>query len=194
MMSSKKDQTKTKILEATWYLLESGDYQDVHMTHIAKKAGVSRQAVYLHYKTRADLLIATTRYIDTVKNIDLLLDPSRQATSGIERLELFISMWADYIPEIYGVAKALSAMKDTDDAAKEAWDDRMRALRQGCAAAVKALKKDGKLSDDYTLPTATDLLWTLMSIHNWEQLTQECGWSHKQYKNNLTETALKILQ
>ncbi|NQZ14799.1 MAG: TetR/AcrR family transcriptional regulator [Alphaproteobacteria bacterium] len=192
-MSSKKDETQSKILEATWKLLESGDYQSVHMAHIAKKAGVSRQAVYLHFKTRAELLNATTRYIDTVKDVDLRFGPTREATEGIDRLEKFISAWVDYIPEIYGVARALIALRDTDEAARDAWDDRLNSLKSGCDKTIKALKKDGELTETLSVSKATDALWALISIHSWEQLVLGCKWSQKQYKDYLIASAKKIL-
>ena len=78
-------------------------------------------------------------------------------------------------------AKLFMAMQDSDDAAAAAWDDRMQAVRHGCEAAVKALKKDGALTPDYSVKQGTDILWTLLSVRNWEQLTQECGWSQKKY-------------
>ena len=56
-MSSEKNSTKFRILEATRKLLESGD-KNVRMSDIAKAVGISRQALYLHYPNRADLLIA----------------------------------------------------------------------------------------------------------------------------------------
>ena len=71
-MSSDRINTKTRILEVTWSLLESGN-KAIRMADIAKVAGVSRQALYLHFPGRAELLIATTRHIDTVKNVDELL-------------------------------------------------------------------------------------------------------------------------
>lgn len=61
------------------------------MSDIAKAVGISRQALYLHFPTRAELLIATTRHIDSVKNIDARLADSRVATSGRDRLVSFIS-------------------------------------------------------------------------------------------------------
>lgn len=192
-MSSKKDETQRKILEATWILLESGDYQSVHMAHIAKKAGVSRQAVYLHFKTRAELLNATTRYIDTVKNADLRFEPTREAMEGIDRLEKFISAWVDYIPEIYGVARALIAMKDTDEAARDAWDDRMNSLKNGCGKTIEALRKDGELTENLSVSKATEALWSLISIHSWELLVVSCNWSQEQYKDYLISSAKKIL-
>ncbi|MEO1505580.1 MAG: helix-turn-helix domain-containing protein, partial [Pseudomonadota bacterium] len=84
-MSSAESDTRTRILQAAWRLLEEGA-AGVRMSDIAKAAGVSRQAVYLHFPTRAKLLIDTTRYVDEVKNIDDRLAASRAAT-GIDRLD-----------------------------------------------------------------------------------------------------------
>ena len=68
-MSSNRINTKSRILEVTWRLLESGN-KAIRMADIAKAAGVSRQALYLHFPSRAELLVATTRHIDKVKNVD----------------------------------------------------------------------------------------------------------------------------
>ena len=121
------------------------------------------------------------------------LPRSRSAETGIERLNAFIEAWGNYIPEIYGVWKALMTMSQTDAAAKFAWQERMQAVRHGCEAAVRALKTDGVLSPDYTTKTATDILWTLLSVRNWEQLTGECGWSQRQYIEKMKVVARKIL-
>lgn len=180
-MSSKIPETRDRILNAAWKLLEANKGEGVRMADIAKKAGISRQALYLHFTRRSELLIATTRYIDEVKDSDARLEPSRTAKTGTERLDAFIDAWGNYIPEVYGVAKALLAMKDTDDAAALAWNDRMQAMRHGCEAAIRALDRDGTLSSDHTPKQATDILWTMLSVRNWEQLTIECGWTKKKY-------------
>ena len=192
-MSSAKIDTRTRILESTWKLLESDGGETVRMSDIAKAAGVSRQAVYLHFPNRADLLIATTRHLDDVLNVDARLEKSRAADSGIERLTAFIDAWGNYIPEIHGVARALLAMKDTDAEADAAWRDRMQVVRHGCAAAVKALKADGDLREGLSVEKATDLLWTLLSVRNWEHLRSDCGWSQRQYIEVMTSSARRLL-
>lgn len=151
------------------------------MGDIAKAAGITRQAVYLHFASRADLLVAATKYLDEVLDVDRRLAPSRAATSGVERLALYIDCWGNYIPEIYGVAKALLLAQDTDEAAAAAWKDRMLAMRDGCRAAIDALHADGKLASEWTPQRATDALWTMLLVPNWENLTIECGWSTEQY-------------
>lgn len=180
-MSSDSNPTRAKILTAARSLLEQGSGSQVRMSDIARASGISRQAVYLHFATRAELLIALTRWMDEVNDIDGLLAESRAATQGKARLLAFVAAWCGYIPQIHGVARALMAMQDSDPEARAAWQDRMQAVRQGCAAAVAALARDGMLRRDLSEETATDLLWTLLSVRSWEQLCIDCGWSQDHY-------------
>ena len=187
-MSSDPINTKTRILDVTWNLLENGD-KTVRMSDIAKAAGISRQALYLHFPNRAELLVATTRHIDVVKNVDARLERSRSATSGVERLHAFIEGWGGYIPQIHGMSVALRAMRSTDKEAAAAWNDRMKAVRHGCEAAVQAISQDGSLTRDLTEDAATDLLWTLLSVENWERLVKDCGWTQSAYEKTIKQTA-----
>jgi len=180
-MSSENSETRSRILDATVRMLEEHGGRGVRMGDIAKAAGLSRQAVYLHFASRTELLVAATRYLDKVLDVDRRLAPSRAATSGAERLALYIDCWGHYIPEIHGVAKALLLARDTDEAAAAAWNDRMLAMRDGCHAAIEALHSDGKLAREWTPNRATDALWTMLLVPNWENLTGECGWSTQQY-------------
>jgi AcrR family transcriptional regulator len=170
-------------------MLEQHGGRGVRMGDIAKESGISRQAVYLHFASRTELLVAATRYLDEKLDVDTRLGPSRAATTGVERLALYIECWGNYIPDIYGVAKALLLAQDTDDAAATAWKDRMAAMRDGCRAAVDALDADGSLATGWTKQTATDALWTMLLVPNWEALTNECGWSTKQYIQQMKSVA-----
>ena len=180
-MSSENIETRARILKATVRILEKHGGRGVRMGDIAKAAGISRQAVYLHFASRADLLVAATRYLDEILDVDSRLAPSRAASSGTERLALFIDCWGHYIPEIYPVAKALLLALDTDDAAAAAWDDRMLALRDGCRAAIETLHADGKLAPEWTTDKAIDVLWTMLLVPNWENLTDKCSWTTQEY-------------
>ena len=180
-MSSENTETRSRILESTVRMLEEHGGKGVRMGDIAKESGISRQAVYLHFASRTELLVAATRYLDEILDVDKRLAPSRAATSGIERLPLYIDCWGNYIPEIYGVGKALMLAQDTDEAAAAAWDDRMAAMRDGCRAAIDALHADKMLSPGWTRQKATDALWAMLLVPQWEALTIECGWSTKQY-------------
>ncbi|WP_425404314.1 TetR/AcrR family transcriptional regulator [Hwanghaeella sp.] len=192
-MSRDGSETREKILSCTLDLLEAGDPARVRMSDIAKAAGVSRQAVYLHFPSRADLLIAATRLDDERRGVAERLAASRNAETGRERLDAYTACWADYLPEIHGLAKAFLAMVETDEEAARAWNARMQDMREGCEAAVEALKKDGDLAPGLTVKTATDLYWMLLSIRNWELLTRQCGWSRKDYKKHVMAAARRLL-
>ena len=178
-MSSEHENTRTRILSAALKLLEAG--QKTRMSDIARAAGVSRQALYLHFETRADLMIATTLHLDDLNDSDALLAESRAAATGVARLDAYIEAWGGYIPMVYRVAKPIMLMAETDEAAKVAWDGRMEAMRQGCAAAVEALARDGRLRSEFDVETATDILWAQLSVPTWEALTQTRGWSQTDY-------------
>jgi len=189
--------TRDRILQATLDLLEAGPSDPkrgagVRMTDIARAAGISRQALYLHFPTRADLLIAATHHLDAIKGSDDRLAPSRAAATGLERLDAFIEAWGAYIPEVYGVGKALMAMSDSDEAADTAWRQRMQDMREGCEAAIEDLDRDGMLALAFTREQATDLLWTMLSIRSWESLTIDCGWSQSDYTRSLKHAARRI--
>jgi AcrR family transcriptional regulator len=162
------------------------------MSDIAKAADVSRQALYLHFKTRAELLIETTYYVDRIKGGEARLIPSRTAKTGEARLDAFVEAWGNYIPDIYGVAKAFLTLQETDAEAAAAWSTRMQDMREGCAAAIEKLAHDGTLSPNLPPERATDLLWTLLSVRNWEQLTQTCGWPQEDYVEEMKAMARRL--
>ena len=68
-MSSKEKNTRDRILHATWQLMEQNLGKTISMSDVAKAAGISRQAVYLHFQSRTDLMVATSSYVDELKNL-----------------------------------------------------------------------------------------------------------------------------
>ena len=180
-MSSEVKDTKTRILEAAWLLMEERRSQDVSMSSIAKAAGISRQAVYLHFASRTELMIATMHYVDEVKGLNERLAKFREATTGIGQLNACVEIWGNYIPEIYGLAKALLRARDTDEAMAAAWNESMNCLRDICQEIIGTLELEGLLATEWSSEEATDMLWTMISISHWEHLTIECGWSTPQY-------------
>jgi len=190
-MRAESTATRRRILDVTWKLMEKNVGRGVRMSDIAKEAGVSRQAVYLHFKSRAELLIATTRYVDEVKGVDARLAKTLNVESGREHLSAWIEFWGDHAPEIHGIARALMADLDTDDAAAAAWQDRMQAVRRGCKGVIEHLDRDGALAPAWTVATATDLLAAMLSVRQWEQLTIESGWSREEYVKRLDLQAFR---
>jgi AcrR family transcriptional regulator len=185
--------TRERLLDATWRLLERHQGQGVRLVDIAHAAGVSRQALYLHFGSRADLFVATVRHVDAVlevpgwvARIQQAGEPG-QAVRGVEEL---VAFWGTYLPEIYGLVKALLAQRETDEAAAAAWADRMQAFYQGCHFVIAQLAREALLAPIWTVQSATDFLWALLSTENWERLTIERGWSQADYIKR-TQLAVK---
>ncbi|MFK7767726.1 MAG: TetR/AcrR family transcriptional regulator [Mariniblastus sp.] len=183
-MSSNKSETKSKILAAALKLLTSNAGKDVRMSDIAKRAGVSRQAIYLNFESRTELMIATVQYGDDVNGAQEQVKPWRDA-SGVEKLDAWIEFWGNYLPQIFGVAKALMLARETDEAAAAAWQDRMADIRRSCQITIQSLSDDDQLADTWKVKTAGEMLSAMLSVSNFEQLTVERKWSTKQYVKNM---------
>jgi len=180
-MSSTKLSTSQRILETTWRLMERSRGQGARIEDIAEMAGVSRQAVYLHFGSRAELLTATAYYLDDVLHAYERSQQICAGKTGVSALDAYIEWWGNYIPDVYGLAKALIAVKDTDEAATAAWNDRMRASYDHCLKVVRGLATEGVLAPMWTIEEAADFLWAAISIQTWESLVLERGWSTATY-------------
>jgi len=180
MSSRNSEYTRGKILKATWKLLSSAG-QQTRMIDVAKEAGVSRQAVYLHFPSRAELLIATTEYIDTVEDVAGSMRAVRDVQGGKQKLRTFMQTWGNYIPVIYPVARTLLELKDSDADAAEAWANRMQLLRGVCKTIVEELHKEKNLTQGMSVKEATDVMWSLISVRFWELLSIERGVKQKRY-------------
>lgn len=192
-MSSKNPSTRDRILKSTQDLLEAGRVAEVRMADIAKLAGISRQALYLHFPNRAELLVATTRYLDEVQGIDARVEADVMGTEGVQRLNAFLENWGTHIPHIQGVASALMQMMDSDAEAAAAWENRMTAIRRLCKRCIDSLQDAGKLTDDLNRKQAVDTLYMLVSVRNWEVLVKDCGWSQQAYLRHIKRTAHRVL-
>jgi len=175
--------------------MEEKHGQDVYMRDIAKAAGISRQALYLHFTNRTDLMIATVQYVDEVKGLYDKLTSLEEAKTSTELLERCVDIWCNYIPEIYGMAKALLKTRDTDEATAAAWDGAMGCLRDLCETIIKRMEKEKILDPKWSRREAVDMMMTIISFYNWEQLVMEYGWSQKKYikwiKTLLKQTFIK---
>jgi hypothetical protein len=144
----------------------------------------------MHFGSRSGLLVATARYLDETLGLSERMAPILAAENGIQHLEALVEFWTSYIPDIYGLAKALMTVRETDEAAAAAWDDRMQAVYTKCLGTVQHLDSDGLLTPEWTLDDAADFMWATLSIAVWEHLTLERGWTQEQYRERM-KLALK---
>jgi AcrR family transcriptional regulator len=171
------ENARARILEETWQLLERSPDLTVRIADIAAAAGVSRQAVYLHFGNRSNLLLAAVRYRDATAGLTKAFiqaarhDPLPGALAG------FVEAWFDYIPRIQPVANLLSAAAQIEPDARAAWEDRMSSLRNLVLVLTRRLSAERHLRSDWTAESAADWIWHRTHVDGWRHLVGECGWA-----------------
>jgi AcrR family transcriptional regulator len=167
--------------------MEERQGQGVRIEDVARAAGVSRQAVYLHFASRAGLLKATLDYVEEVMQFRERIAPvfGKPGADGIDAL---VEFWGAFIADSYGIAKAFLAARAVDPDAAAAWDEKMAALYDGCLAIMRCSARDHMLAPGWTPEQAADFLWTIISIENWEHLRLERHWSQAEYLARIAST------
>lgn len=170
--------TRAAILDATWRLLEEEGGAGVSMGEVARRAGVSRRALYLHFASRSELLMALHAHVDEVLDLEASVIPVRAAPDAVAMLEAFAAHLARYHPRIVAIDRAVDVGRrsgDTDLAAL--WEAGLRMWLEGCRAIASALDDDGRLASPWTVETAADMLLALMRDDIIETLAIERRWS-----------------
>ena len=182
-----------RILDAALALIRRKGDAQVTMAQIARAARVSRQAVYLHFADRADLMVAVARHLDETLGLPAEIRKIADAPTGAAMIEAMVSAQARMNPALWAVARAMEAVRRTDAAAERAWQDRLHDRLAGCRAIVERLVADGNLRPGIDAATAADLLWTGTSLRMWEDLVLERGWSPGQYEQHVSRLLLEQL-
>ena len=176
--------TRERILDSARRLLENNAWSGVGLGEVAKAAGVSRQAIYLHFGSRSALLLALVEYVDEVEGLNELIERVRDADSGADALDRMVWVNSVYEPRIHAVVVAHDAARRTDPDLEAAWQDRMRRRRALYRGVADRLAAEGALA----LPRkdAVDLMWALLGPRVHEDLVVERGWSRKRYEDHMS--------
>lgn len=191
-MSSQKPSTPDRILEITFAFFEERGLSFT-IAEVAQAAGVSRQAVYLHFGSRAGLFVATLRHQDEQQNLSARFRSAVDRASSVDALRAWLQVWFDYLPRISKAAEALVGAAQGDEDAREALSDRWRSQRQGISQFLHRLEGDGALNPIWTVDQATELLWSLIHVTAWNQLVGECGWTPQRFIESRLEIVRRAL-
>ena len=188
-VSSGRPETRIAILNAARRLLEERRSPDVELEEIAREAGVSRQAIYLHFGNRTGLLLAVGEHVDETERLAEAARDVHSARTGAEELDAFVRLQADYTPRIAAIAKVFDEGRRRDPALAAGWEDRMQQRHAACTRIVKRLREEGSLAPGWTVADAADMLWELTSIRTWEDLVRDRDWSKQRYTKLIRHTA-----
>ncbi len=193
-MSRANSSTREAILESALELLVEHGAQAT-MREVADRAGVSRQTVYLHFGNRTELLTDLVTWMDTERfDLPAYFAPVEEIAEPVERLVAFVDAALRYQPLVAPVARALmDAAEHGDAAAAAAFDNRMTSRLQACRDLTTRLADAGQLAPHLTVETAADLLWSVIGLRLWADLTETRGWSHDHARSELVHVARRAL-
>jgi AcrR family transcriptional regulator len=188
-----RNNSKTQILDAALALITKRGEAGVTMAEIGKAAHVSRQAVYLNFADRGDLLLALVRYVDEKRGLAKEIEKITTAPTGLTALRQMVSIQARMNPGVWAIARAMDAVRRTDDAVERSWQDRLKSRLNGCKAIIVRLGRDGVLQKELEPNTAADILWSVTSLRTWEDLVLQRGWTAVQYEERIYRLLLSTL-
>ena len=189
---TRAEKTRREILDRAWELIADKG-ADVSMADIARAAGVTRQSVYLHFKSRGGLLVALTRRADERERIIENFVDAMEKQPVNRRLEVCLGLWFDFVPKIHPVATDLIRLRSQDAEADHAWTDRMKDLHNLFRLLMQGLKEKKALSSDWSVDEAADYVWAAVSVQSWDLLVSDRGWSPARASDRITRTLCETL-
>jgi AcrR family transcriptional regulator len=163
------------------------------MPALAREAGISRQALYLHFPDRAQLLLALVEYIDENEQLEAGIAAVTEAAGAAGSIRAWASMQAWRNPKIAAAVRPLDSTRHTDPAASAAWADRLANRMRGAHFIVERLRAEGRLDPAWTTTEAAALLWELTSFHVWDDLVNDAQIAPDCYVEIITAAALSAL-
>ena len=180
------------MLRATWELIEERG-AELRLVDVADRAGVSRQAIYLHFGDRAGLLSALVEFMDESLGVEEMAAHVFAAPTGAEMLERTVELYTVLAPRIDRVAQVLEAAQYEDQALAAAWRNRMDTRRLIHRQIMQRLSDDGQLADSWTVNAAADLFYTITMPGAWRELTKELAWTSDDYRERITRFLRRAL-
>lgn len=183
--STRTARTRAQILEAARQQLEEHGYHAVGLESVAAAAEVSRQSIYIHFRSKAELLLALVAHVDAQAGLPDLASAVDDAPSAVEALHCFVDLVARLTPRVYKTAAVLDSARRVSPEAQTAWTDRMTRRRLRCKRIITRLADEGRLAAGWSRRDATDLLYAMTSLRMWEDLVVYRGWSSTRFRRHL---------
>jgi AcrR family transcriptional regulator len=184
-----RPQTRTQILEAARAMFEELGYYGAGLGAVAKKAGVSRQAIYLHFQSKADLLTALHMHIFATEVVPVLeRHPITDETTGLDVLDATIAVDAEVAARVWRVHEALTMARRQHPEVEETLRPRENERYGDLLSLGRRLERDGALPPDVPVGLFADMLWGLLNIGTYKNLVIERSWSLDQYRRWVRDT------
>jgi AcrR family transcriptional regulator len=183
--NARSRRTRLALLAAARTLIEQEGLPALTMASVAEHAGVTRRSVYLHFATRAELITALYEYVNETTEMAASLASVWQAPDAATALDAWAHHLARCHTQLIPFGRAFQRVRGSDPDAEHYWDLVMRQWRGSCRRLAERLAGEARLAAPWTVSTATDMLWALMSFDVFEALLVGRRWSRKRLARRL---------
>ena len=184
--------TRQRLLDAAWAEADEHGIERLTLAAVGARAGVSRQAVYLHFGNRATLLVEMTARYDRTSGFTSQLAATRHHPPA-DGFRAMLAAWFDYLPTILRLGVALEAAQLTGGDGADAYRDRMNDWWDGIRIAIQRLADAGQLSPHWDVDTATDWVWASVHPTTYHHLVTERRWTATDTAKRITDTLTRDL-
>ena len=184
--NARSRRTREALLAAARLILEEDGFEALTMSAVAERAHVTRRAVYMHFGSRSELVQALFDYVASAEGLDESLQHVWDAEGAAATLDAWAAHLARYHPRLLEVDRALRRVWRTDpDAAAH----RRRVIAgqlAGCRRVMTRVGDAGRLAAPWTVESAADMLFALISSDLIEALLVERRWSKRRVAEHLS--------
>ena len=170
-------------------MFEEHGYHGAGLAAMAKTAGVSRQAIYLHFPSKAELLTELHLHIfatDVVPAVQR--HPVTDTMTAWEAIDATIASDVEVVAKIWRIHEALTQARRQHPEVDQTLLAREQEHYDGLVDVGRRLERDGALPPAVPVELFTDMLWGLMNIGTYRNLVVERGWPLDQYRSWVRDT------
>jgi AcrR family transcriptional regulator len=179
------------IVEATLGLLADGE----RLTYdaLARRAGVSRQTLYTHFPTRAELLVATADHARTAAGADAATQEIYDARTAVDALRALVAFHVAFVPRVLPAYIAVERERSVDPEVDAAFRARSAGRHRVARLVATRLAAEHALAPPWTVDTATDLIHALTTGTSTALFMHDAGWKAEELRDRLTVTLERTL-
>jgi AcrR family transcriptional regulator len=185
--------TRRRIVEAVWQLLQREGYAGMTIEAIARRAEVSPQSVYAIFKSKTGIL---TELLDQ-STFGLEYEEAVRQALGAKEPETRLRLAARIARQIHDAQRATldllrgAGVVAPELAKLEEQRERVRYERQ--ERMIISLRDAGRLRSDLDNTTARDIFWMLTGRDVYRMLVRERAWPSQKYENWLADALVRSL-
>ncbi len=183
MSSGGRPETRTQILEAARAMFEGLGYYGAGLEAVAKKAGVSRQAIYLHFPSKVELLTDLHVHIFATDVVPALeRHPVTDAMTAWEAIDATIAVDVEVADKVWRIHEALTMARRQHPEVDQTLRPREKERYDELLGLGHRLEREGGLPPEIGVGMFADLLWGLLNVGTYRSLVVERDWSLDQYE------------